>query len=169
MRLAQRPYGGQWRGHADTKPPDPTNPIRGSDDKPVAEPIGVCLQFDRYLRSFADEAPKGGYSSGTDSHRAASAGGHEPTHNARHPEPHNESLGVRHPSTRLDRYSMQEIVMLTTIVSIARFLCRHRSSNALFRSLQILPLLYLRTWCARRSQQTASTYTGHGILQLLAR
>lgn len=75
LRLAQNLNRCQWRGYADTKPPDPTNSGRETDNKPVNEPIG------------------GGDSSGTDSIHAASAGGHEPTHHAPHPEPHNENLG----------------------------------------------------------------------------
>ncbi|CAF9909341.1 MAG: hypothetical protein ALECFALPRED_005523 [Alectoria fallacina] len=75
LRLAQRPYRCQWRRYADTKPPDPTNSVREPNNKPVNEPVG------------------GRDSSGTDSVHAASAGGHEPTHHAPHPEPHNESLG----------------------------------------------------------------------------
>ncbi|KAM0802471.1 hypothetical protein BDR22DRAFT_131930 [Usnea florida] len=73
--LAQRPHRCQWRGFADSRPPDPTNSVREPDNKPVNEPIGD------------------GDSSGTDSAHAASAGGHEPTHHAPHPEPHNENLG----------------------------------------------------------------------------
>lgn len=56
LSLARRPYRCQWRGYADTKPPDPTNSVREPDNKPVNEPIGVCLQFDSYLASIANDA-----------------------------------------------------------------------------------------------------------------
>ena len=43
VRLAQRPYRCQQRAYADSKPPDPTNTDRVPNDKPVTDPIGVCL------------------------------------------------------------------------------------------------------------------------------
>lgn len=40
-RLAQQPHRIQWRGYAEVKPPDPTNSDRGTNTKPVNEPLGV--------------------------------------------------------------------------------------------------------------------------------
>lgn len=56
LNLARRPYRCQWRGYADTKPPDPTNSVREPDNKPVNEPIGVCLQVDSFQASIANDA-----------------------------------------------------------------------------------------------------------------
>lgn len=54
LRLVQCPYHYQWRGYTDTKPPNPTSSVREPDDKPVNEPIGVCLQFGLCIGGFAN-------------------------------------------------------------------------------------------------------------------